>query len=191
MGTPVIAAMRGAAVGGGLTITLSCDFRLVGSDAKLGFVFTRRGIFPEGGSAWYLPRLVGMTRASDWMITGRLFRADEALASGLATSVHEPDEVLDAAMALAADLRDNTAAVSVAVVRQMLAHLSGGGHPLPHPRGRLRAHPQSAHQCRRDRRGAHLPGEAPAELLQHRGHKHADAPAVERPRTRVDVRLTA
>lgn len=131
MGTPVIAAMRGAAVGGGLTITLSCDFRLVGSDAKLGFVFTRRGIFPEGGSAWYLPRLVGMTRASDWMITGRLFRADEALASGLATSVHEPDEVLDAAMALAADLRDNTAAVSVAVVRQMLAHLSGGDTPFP------------------------------------------------------------
>lgn len=131
MNKPVIAAMRGAAVGGGLTITLACDFRLGSTDSKFGFVFGRRGIFPEGGSAWYLPRLVGVTKASDWMISGRVFFADEALASGLLTSVHEPAEVLDAAYELARDLRDNTAPVSIAVIRQMLNHLSGVSSPYP------------------------------------------------------------
>lgn len=131
MNKPVIAAMRGAAVGGGLTITLACDFRLGSTDSKFGFVFGRRGIFPEGGSAWYLPRLVGVTKASDWMISGRVFFADEALASGLLTSVHEPVEVLDAAYELARDLRDNTAPVSIAVIRQMLNHLSGVSSPYP------------------------------------------------------------
>lgn len=128
--TPVIAAIHGAAVGAGLTITLSCDFRLAAEDTKFGCVFTRRGIFPEGGSAWYLPRLVGLTKASDWMITGRIFGAQEALAAGLLTSVHPAEELQDAALALAADLRDNTAPVSVAVVRQMLAHLSGQATPF-------------------------------------------------------------
>lgn len=131
MNKPVIAAMRGAAVGAGLTITLACDFRLGSTDSKFGFVFGRRGIFPEGGSAWYLPRLVGVTKASDWMISGRVFFADEALASGLLTSVHEPADVLDAAYELARDLRDNTAPVSIAVIRQMLNHLSGVSSPYP------------------------------------------------------------
>lgn len=129
MNKPVIAAMRGAAVGGGLTITLACDFRLGSTDSKFGFVFGRRGIFPEGGSAWYLPRLVGVTKASDWMISGRVFFADEALASGLLTSVHAPEDVLEAAYVLARDLRDNTAPVSIAVIRQMLNHLSGLSSP--------------------------------------------------------------
>lgn len=131
MNKPVIAAMRGAAVGGGLTITLSCDFRLGSTDSKFGFVFGRRGIFPEGGSTWYLPRLVGMTKAQDWMISGRVFFADEALASGLLTSVHAPEDVLEAAYELARDLRDNTAPVSVAVIRQLLNHASG--QPTPYP----------------------------------------------------------
>lgn len=131
MNTPVIAAIRGAAVGGGLTITLSCDFRLAATDSRFGFVFARRGIYPEGASVWYLPRLVGVTKASDWMISGRVFGADEALASGLLTSVHEPHEVEEAAHALARDIRDTTAPVSVAVIRQMLARLSGGPSPFP------------------------------------------------------------
>lgn len=129
MSKPVIAAMRGAAVGAGITITLSCDFRLGSTDSKFGFVFGRRGIFPEGGSTWYLPRLVGMTKAQDWMISGRVFLADEALASGLLTSVHAPEDVLASAYDLARDLRDNTAPVSVAVIRQLLNHVSG----LPTP----------------------------------------------------------
>ena len=131
MNKPVIAAMRGAAVGGGLTITLACDFRLGSTDSKFGFVFGRRGIFPEGGSVWYLPRLVGAAKAQDWMITGRVFGSEEALASGLLTSVHAPEDVLEAAYELARDLRDNTAAVSVAVIRQMLHRLSEEPTPFP------------------------------------------------------------
>ncbi|KQY57122.1 MULTISPECIES: enoyl-CoA hydratase-related protein [unclassified Nocardioides] len=131
MDKPVIAAMRGAAVGAGVTITLACDFRLASTDSKFGFVFGRRGIFPEGGSAWYLPRLVGMTKAQDWMISGRVFGADEALSSGLVTSVHAPEDVLEAAYVVARDLRDNTAPVSVAVIRQMLNRLSGEATPFP------------------------------------------------------------
>ena len=131
MSKPVIAAMRGAAVGAGVTITLACDFRLGSTDSKFGFVFGRRGIFPEGGSTWHLPRLVGMTKAQDWMISGRVFFADEALAAGLLTSVHPPEDVLEAAYDLARDLRDNTAPVPVAVIRQMLNHLSG--QPTPYP----------------------------------------------------------
>ncbi|KRF11762.1 enoyl-CoA hydratase-related protein [Nocardioides sp. Soil796] len=131
MDKPVIAAMRGAAVGAGLTITLACDFRLASTDSKFGLVFGRRGIFPEGGSAWYLPRLVGMTKAQDWMISGRVFGADEALSSGLVTSVHAPEDVREAAYVVARDLRDNTAPVSVAVIRQMLNRLSGEATPFP------------------------------------------------------------
>lgn len=131
MNKPVIAAMRGAAVGAGITITLACDFRLGSTDSKFGFVFGRRGIFPEGASVWHLPRLVGMTRAQDWMISGRIFGADEALSSGLVTSIHPPDDVLNEAYALARDLRDNTAPVSIAVIRQMLNRLSGLDSPFP------------------------------------------------------------
>ncbi|MGY0385587.1 enoyl-CoA hydratase-related protein [Nocardioides sp. WG-D5] len=130
MNKPVIAAMRGAAIGAGMTITLACDFRLGSTDSKFGFVFGRRGIFPEGGSAWHLPRLVGMTKAQDWMTSGRVFFAEEAQAAGLLTSTHAPTDVLDAAYELARDIRDNTAPVSVAVIRQMLNHLSG--QPTPY-----------------------------------------------------------
>ncbi len=129
MNTPVIAAVRGAAVGAGSTIILSADYRLASTDARFGFVFSRRGIYPEGASAWFLPRLVGMGRALDWMVSGRLLDSDEALASGLVHSVHEPDLLLDAAYALADDLVRNTAPVSVAVIRQMLYRLSGAALP--------------------------------------------------------------
>ncbi len=127
---PVIAALRGVSVGGGMTITLSCDFRLASTDSRFSFPFSRRGIFPEGASVWYLPRLVGVSRATDWMLTGRLFGAEEALDAGLVTSVHEPEDVVDAAYALARDLIANTSPVSTAVIKQMLNRLSGLDSPV-------------------------------------------------------------
>lgn len=131
MDKPVIAALHGNTIGGGLTITLSADYRLAATDTRFGFVFTRRGIYPEGASAWFLPRLVGMGRAMDWMISGRLFDATEAERTGLVHSVHEPAELLDAAYALAADLVANTAPVSVAVTRQLLYRMSALESPMP------------------------------------------------------------
>lgn len=128
---PVIAAIKGAAIGGGITITLSADYRLAATDSRFGFVFVRRGIYPEGASAWFLPRLVGMGRAMDWMVSGRVFDAQKAHSAGLVHSLHEPDKVLDAAYELAADLAANTAPVSVAVTRQLLYRMSGMDSPLP------------------------------------------------------------
>jgi len=120
MNKPVIAALNGAAAGGGLTITLAADFRLGATDSKFGMVFSRRGIAAEGCSHWLLPRLVGQAKATDWMLTGRVFGPDEALAAGLLHSVHPPAELLDAAYALAADLAANTSAVSVALSRRLM-----------------------------------------------------------------------
>ncbi|MHA7268812.1 enoyl-CoA hydratase-related protein [Arthrobacter sp. HLT1-20] len=131
MNKPVIAAMRGVSVGGGITITLSCDFRLASHDSRFSFPFSHRGIFPEGASVWYLPRLVGISRATDWMLTGRLFGAEEALDAGLVTSLHAPEDVLEAAYALARHLIANTSAVSTAVIKQMLNRLSGLDSPIP------------------------------------------------------------
>lgn len=128
---PVIAAMQGAAVGVGSTMILPADFRLASTNSKFGFVFSRRGIYPEGGSTWFLPRLVGMTKALDWMISGRLILAEEALASGLVTAVYEPDEVLAKAYELAHELIVNTAAVSTAVIRQALFQMSPLDSPEP------------------------------------------------------------
>ena len=131
MNKPVIAALRGVSVGAGMTITLSCDFRLASTDSRFSFPFSRRGIFPEGASVWYLPRLVGVSKAADWMLTGRLFGAGEALDAGLVTSVHEPDSVLGAAYELARDMIANTSPVSTAVIKQMLNRLSALESPLP------------------------------------------------------------
>lgn len=130
MNKPVIAALRGAAVGAGSTIVLSCDYRIASTDSRFGFVFSRRGIYPEGGSAWYLPRLVGLGTALDWMISGRVFGAEEALSAGLVRELHAPDDVLPAAYALAEDLVTTTAPVSTAVIRHMLYHLSALDSPL-------------------------------------------------------------
>ena len=131
MNKPVIAAMRGAAVGAGSTIVLPADYRLAGSDTRFGFVFTRRGIVPEGASAWFLPRLVGLGRALDWMVSGRVFGAEEALAAGLVHRVYEPDEVLDRAYELATELVETTAPVAVAVTRQLLFRMSALDSPYP------------------------------------------------------------
>jgi enoyl-CoA hydratase/carnithine racemase len=131
MNKPVIAALRGAAVGAGSTIILPADFRLAATDTRFGFVFTRRGLVPEGASAWFLPRLVGLGRALDWMVSGRVFAADEALAAGLVTRLHEPDEVLPAARVLAAELVATTSPVSVAITRQLLFRMSPLDTPFP------------------------------------------------------------
>lgn len=128
---PVIAAVRGAAVGVGSTMILPADYRLAADDSRFGFVFARRGIYPEGGSTWFLPRLVGMGRALDWMVSGRLIPAAEALAAGLVTAVHPSAEVLDKAYELALELIEKTAPVSVAVIRQALYRMSALHSPEP------------------------------------------------------------
>jgi enoyl-CoA hydratase/carnithine racemase len=127
---PVIAAINGPAVGMGATMTLAMDLRLASERARFGFVFTRRGIVPEGASAWFLPRLVGVAQAAEWLYTGRVFDAPEALAGGLVRSVHPPDELLPAAQALATEIVENTAPVSVALTRQMLWRMLGADHPM-------------------------------------------------------------
>jgi enoyl-CoA hydratase/carnithine racemase len=131
MNKPVIAALHGAAVGGGLTITLSCDYRLASEDSRFGFVFTRRGIYPEGASAWFLPRLVGMGTALDWMVSGRVFTAAEALEKGLAHKVFPTGTVLDEAKKLATEIVETTAPVSVAVTRQLLYRMASAASPFP------------------------------------------------------------
>lgn len=131
MNKPVIAALRGAAVGAGSTIILPADIRLAATDTRFGYVFTRRGLVPEGASSWFLPRLVGLGRALDWMVTGRVFDAQEALAAGLVTRLHEPDEVLPAARRLAAELVATVSPVSVAVTRQLLFRMSPLDSPFP------------------------------------------------------------
>lgn len=131
MQKPVIAAVRGIAVGAGSTIILPADFRIAGTDTRFGFVFTRRGLVPEGASAWFLPRLVGLGRALDWMVSGRVFHADEALAAGLVTRLVDPDEVLPTAQALAAELAATTSPTAVAITRQLLFRMSPLDSPLP------------------------------------------------------------
>jgi enoyl-CoA hydratase/carnithine racemase len=127
---PVIAAINGPAVGVGATMTLPMDVRLAADGAKIGFVFVRRGIVPEACSSWFLPRVVGISRAMEWVATGRVFGAQEALEGGLVRSVHPARELLDAARALAAEIADNAAPVSVALARRMLWRMLGASHPM-------------------------------------------------------------
>ncbi len=127
--TPLIAAVNGAAVGFGLTMTLPMDFRLAATGARFALPFARRGIVPEGCSSWFLPRVVGMGHALDWVTTGRMFSAAEALETGLLHSVHYEDELLPAARRLAAAIIEHTAPVSVAIARRMLWAMQGAAHP--------------------------------------------------------------
>ena len=127
---PVIAAINGPAVGVGVTMTLPMDIRLAAEDARLGFVFARRGIVPEACSSWFLPRVVGISRATEWVFTGRVFPATEALEAGLVRSLHPADELLGAARGLAREIADNTAPVSVALSRLMLWRMLGADHPM-------------------------------------------------------------
>ncbi|MFL5860123.1 MAG: enoyl-CoA hydratase-related protein [Solirubrobacteraceae bacterium] len=127
---PVIAAINGPAVGVGATMTLPMDIRLAADDARFGFVFTRRGIVPEACSSWFLPRAVGISRAMEWVATGRVFSAQEALEGGLVRTLHAKGELLDAARAIAEEIAENTAPVSVALARQMMWRMLGAEHPM-------------------------------------------------------------
>jgi enoyl-CoA hydratase/carnithine racemase len=127
---PVIAAINGPAVGVGVTMTLPMDIRLAAESARFGFVFARRGLVPEAASSWFLPRVVGISRAAEWCFTGRVFGADEALAAGLVRSVHPDGELLDAAYALAGEIAASTSPVSVTLTRQMLWRMLGEPHPM-------------------------------------------------------------
>ena len=127
---PVIAAINGPAVGVGATMTLPMDIRLAAENARIGFVFARRGIVPEACSSWFLPRAVGISQAMEWVTTGRVFSAQEALAGGLVRSLHPKDELLDAARALATEIAQNTAPVSVALARRMMWRMLGAEHPM-------------------------------------------------------------
>jgi enoyl-CoA hydratase/carnithine racemase len=109
---------------------LAMDIRLASDTARYGFVFARRGINPEACSSWFLPKLVGVQTALEWCYTGRIFPASEALEKGLVRSVHAPDDLLPAAHAIAREIADNTAPVSVAVTRQLLWRMAGASHPM-------------------------------------------------------------
>jgi len=127
---PVIAAINGPAVGVGVTMTLPMDVRIAATGSRMGFVFTKRGIVPEACSSWFLPRLVGISRAAEWVYTGRVFPAEEALAAGLVSRVTSPETLLETARALAHEMADGTSAMSVALSRQMLWRMLGADHPM-------------------------------------------------------------
>jgi enoyl-CoA hydratase/carnithine racemase len=117
---PVIAEIKGPAVGVGVTMTLPMDIRLASEDAKFGFVFARRGLVPEAASSWFLPRLVGISKALEWTYSGKVFSALEAKEGGLIRSIHKPDELLEEARSIAYDIIQNTSSISVSLTRQML-----------------------------------------------------------------------
>ena len=127
---PVIGAINGAAVGVGVTMTLPMDIRLASTASKFGFVFAKRGIVPEAASSWFLPRIVGISQAPEWCFTGRMISADEAKEGRLVRSVHAPEDLLPAARAIAREIAENTAPVSVALSRQMLWRMLGADHPM-------------------------------------------------------------
>jgi enoyl-CoA hydratase/carnithine racemase len=127
---PIIAAINGPAVGVGVTMTLPMDVRIASERARFGFVFARRGLVPEAASSWFLPRVVGIAQALEWVYTGRVFEAPEALAAGLVSRVVPHDELLPAARALAAEIAANTSAVSIALSRQLLWKMLGADHPM-------------------------------------------------------------
>ncbi len=130
MKKPVIAAINGPVVGVGITMTLPMDIRLASENAKIGFVFTRRGVVPEACSSWFLPRIVGMSKAAEWVLTGRVFSAREALDGGLVSEVLAPDSLMPRAREIAKEIAQNTSAVSVALARQLLWKMAGASHPM-------------------------------------------------------------
>lgn len=127
---PIIAAINGPAVGVGATMTLAMDIRLAAENAKFGFVFARRGIVPEACSSYFLPRIVGIDRALEWCYSGRVFPAQEALDGGLVRSLHDGEALLPAAREIARDIADNTSAISVTLIRQMMWRMLGADHPM-------------------------------------------------------------
>lgn len=127
---PVIAAINGPAVGVGITMTLAMDIRIASDKARMGFVFARRGIVPEACSSWFLPRIVGISRAMEWVATGRVFSAQEALEGRLVSRVVPAEDLLPTARAIAAEIVENTSAVSVCLSRHLLWKMLGADHPM-------------------------------------------------------------
>jgi len=127
---PVIAAVNGPAVGIGATMLLPMDVRIASTEARFGFVFSQRGIVPEAASSWFLPRIVGISQALAWCYSGRVFGAEEALGGRLVSRVVPPDELITTARALAHSFIDDTAPVSVALIRQMMWRMLAAGHPM-------------------------------------------------------------
>lgn len=127
---PLIAAVNGAAVGIGASMLLPMDVRIASTEARFGFVFARRGIVPDACASWFLPRVVGISKALEWSLGGRVFDASEASAGGLVSQICEPGELLVRARALALDIADNAAPVSVALTRQLMWRMLGAAHPM-------------------------------------------------------------
>jgi enoyl-CoA hydratase/carnithine racemase len=127
---PIIGAINGPAVGIGATMQLAMDIRLASEKARFGFVFSRRGIVPEGASSWFLPRIVGISQALEWTFSGRVFEADEALRGGLVKEVLPPEQLLPRAYEIAAEIVNDTSPVSVALIRQMMWKMLGASHPM-------------------------------------------------------------
>ncbi|MCP3392223.1 crotonase/enoyl-CoA hydratase family protein [Bradyrhizobium sp. CCGB12] len=127
---PVIAAVNGPAVGMGVTMQLAMDIRIASEAARFGFVFSQRGLVLEGASSWFLPRIVGIAQALDWCYSGRVFPAHEALAGRLVSKVVPPDQLLRTARALAREIAEKTAPVSIALIRQMMWRMLGADDPM-------------------------------------------------------------
>ena len=127
---PIIVAFNGPAVGVGITFTLAADIRIAAPGVKLGFVFAARGIVPEGCSSWFLPRLVGISKALEWCYSGRIFQSEEALEAGLLRSIHDKDELLTAARDLAKELVSGSSRISVTVLRHMMWRMLGAPDPI-------------------------------------------------------------
>ena len=127
---PVIAAINGAAVGIGATMTCAMDIRLVSEKAKIGFVFSKLGIVPEACSTWFLPRIVGPSQALEWIYSGEIFDGQAAKDAGLARSIHAPDDLLPAARAIAQKIADNNSPVATALARQLILRNSAAPHPM-------------------------------------------------------------
>jgi enoyl-CoA hydratase/carnithine racemase len=127
---PSIAAINGGAVGVGITMTLPMDIRIAANGAKIGFIFARRGLVPEAGSAWFLPKLVGLPQALRWSLSGRVFEADEALRGGLVSEVVEPASLLTRAKEIAREMTEETSPIAVALTRQLLWRFAGASDPF-------------------------------------------------------------
>jgi enoyl-CoA hydratase/carnithine racemase len=169
---PIIAAINGPAVGVGATMTLPMDIRLASETAKMGFVFARRGIVADGCASWFLPRVVGVSKALEWTMSGRVFSANDALEAGLVRSLHPADELLPAALELATEIAENTSAVSVTMNRHLMWRMLGADHPIEanQVESRLFRYVGSSPDAREgvtsflEKRPANYPGQVPADL---------------------------
>jgi enoyl-CoA hydratase/carnithine racemase len=139
MKKPVIAAMNGVGVGIGATMTLPMDARVMSTKGRVGFVFSRIGVCMEACSSWFLPRLIGMTNALDWTMSGEIQSAEAALKAGFASEVVAPDQLMIAAKARALRYIKGTSPVSVAVNRNLLWRMAGASHPIEAHRADSRA----------------------------------------------------